>query len=237
VAGVSAELRGPGEPERPKSSGPTSDAVDEARDLLAAIDDPAAVRVTTSLQSRAPDDSPVIIGRAARREHPSVDLIGAPQPPTVDGRPESVRLERRDAARAVLVEGDGLHAWRTRVVFGPSTPSTDGRQRREIVVDGWRFEVEVEQEQRARLRERAAGVGGRAASGGGRLEIRAMIPGKVVTVDVEAGAQVEAGQRLLVLEAMKMQNEVRAERAGTVERVDATEGQTVELGDLLVTIT
>ena len=114
------------------------------------------------------------------------------------------------------------------VVDGPT-----GRRRREVVVDGWRFEVEVEPERRARLRERA----GRAAARGahdGRVEIRAAIPGRVVAVAVAAGDRVERGARLLVVEAMKMQNEVRAPRAGRVARIAVGTGQTVELRDVLV---
>ncbi len=53
---------------------------------------------------------------------------------------------------------------------------------------------------------------------------------------VEAGDTVVAGQRLLAVEAMKMENELRSPRAGTVERVAAAVGQTVELGDPLVVI-
>jgi biotin carboxyl carrier protein len=55
-------------------------------------------------------------------------------------------------------------------------------------------------------------------------------------VAVEAGDAVVAGQRLLAVEAMKMENELRSPRAGTVDRVATAVGQTVELGDPLVVI-
>jgi len=120
------------------------------------------------------------------------------------------------------------------IVLGPvERADGTGRTRREVVVDGWRFEVELEPEARARLRERAS----RAAAGAvhdGRVEIRAVIPGRVLSVAVVAGDQVGAGDRLLVVEAMKMQNDVRAPRAGTVGRVAVAAGQTLELRDLLV---
>ena len=61
-------------------------------------------------------------------------------------------------------------------------------------------------------------------------------PGRGVSVAVEAGDTVVAGQRLLAVEAMKMENELRSPRAGIVERVAAAVGQTVELGDPLVVI-
>ena len=105
----------------------------------------------------------------------------------------------------------------------------------EVVVDGWRFEIEVEPEQRAALRERARRDRGDAGHSG-PAEVHAIIPGVVVSVAVAPGDAVEAGQHLLVVEAMKMQNELRAPRAGTVERVTVGERSTIEVGDLLVVI-
>ncbi len=111
----------------------------------------------------------------------------------------------------------------------------DGGRRLEVVVDGWRFEVEVEPEQRAALREKARRDRGDAGHSG-PAEVHAIIPGVVVSVAVAPGDAVEAGQQLLVVEAMKMQNELRAPRAGTVERVTVGERSTIEVGDLLVVI-
>jgi biotin carboxyl carrier protein len=107
---------------------------------------------------------------------------------------------------------------------------------REVVVDGWRIDVELESERRAALRERSR----RGTEAGGRtgpLEVHAIIPGRIVAVSVEQGEQVAAGQVLLVLEAMKMQNELRAPREGTIERIAVAVGSTVEVGDLLMVIT
>ncbi len=67
----------------------------------------------------------------------------------------------------------------------------------------------------------------------GRQQIVAPIPGKVVRLLVKAGDHVEAGQGLLVVEAMKMQNEIRSPKSGTVERVLAKEGQPVNAGEVL----
>jgi biotin carboxyl carrier protein len=67
----------------------------------------------------------------------------------------------------------------------------------------------------------------------GRQQIVAPMPGKVVRILVQAGDTVEAGQGLLVVEAMKMQNEVRSPKSGTVERLLAKEGQPVNVGDVL----
>jgi len=67
----------------------------------------------------------------------------------------------------------------------------------------------------------------------GRQPIVAPMPGKVVRLLVRAGDRVEAGQGLLVVEAMKMQNEIRSPKSGTVERVLAKEGQPVTAGEVL----
>jgi len=71
----------------------------------------------------------------------------------------------------------------------------------------------------------------------GRQQIIAPMPGKVVRLLVKAGDAVEAGQGLLVVEAMKMQNEIRAPKTGKVERILISEGQAVNAGDVLAVVT
>jgi len=79
--------------------------------------------------------------------------------------------------------------------------------------------------------------GGDAASGGGGpQQVTAPMPGKVVRVLVSPGDAVVPKQGLVVVEAMKMENELKATRAGTVKAVRAVEGQSVEAGALLVTV-
>jgi biotin carboxyl carrier protein len=70
----------------------------------------------------------------------------------------------------------------------------------------------------------------------GSAEITAPMPGKVVRVLVEAGQAVEAGAGLVVVEAMKMQNELKAPRAGAVVSIDVAAGDTVEAGAILAVI-
>lgn len=80
---------------------------------------------------------------------------------------------------------------------------------------------------------------GRRHAGGeaeGRQQVVAPMPGKVVRVLVEAGQAVEASQGLLVVEAMKMQNEIRSPKSGNVERVLVQEGQAVNAGEVLCVI-
>jgi biotin carboxyl carrier protein len=190
--------------------------------------------------------------KRAPAEEPARELLVSFAPGT--GSDERPALIRVDSGRATAVDEDGRRA---SIVLGdPPSPrlTTDagshtllvvplpdvrraaaGVQRLEVVIDGWRFELDVESAARARLRERA--TSGRAVDGhGGPSEVRAIIPGRVISVDVADGDAVEAGGRLLVLEAMKMQNEVRAPRGGRVAGVAVGRGQTVELGDVLLVI-
>ena len=69
----------------------------------------------------------------------------------------------------------------------------------------------------------------------GRQQLLAPMPGKVVRVLVATGQKIEAGQGLLVIEAMKMQNEVRSPKSGTIEKL-AREGQTVNAGEILAIV-
>jgi biotin carboxyl carrier protein len=77
---------------------------------------------------------------------------------------------------------------------------------------------------------------GAQAGGSGPLRVVAPMPGKIVRVLVSAGEAVHAGQSLIVIEAMKMENELRAAGAGTVADVQVRDGQLVEAGALLAVI-
>ena len=239
------------EPGDPAATGPagTDPAATEPLAAPGGAVDPRAVRVSVAVTSRLDGDpvtvvAPAVAGGALQRPD---DAAAAPVPaaaatgssadrPLVDGRPAAVRLEWLDEQRAVLVRGVGPDAQRTRVLLGPPRAlASDGTLVREVVVDGWRFDIELEPERRAALRERAR-RGREAAGHSGPLEVRSIIPGRIVALSVAPGDPVEAGQQLMVLEAMKMQNELRAPRDGTVERVAVGVGQNVELGDLLLVI-
>jgi biotin carboxyl carrier protein len=98
-----------------------------------------------------------------------------------------------------------------------------------IVIDGYRFETTVRDPRRWSRRSSAGGAEG-------VQNIMAPMPGKVVRVLVSPGDTVEAGQGLLVVEAMKMQNEMKASRAGKVRSIAAKEGATVLAGEVLATI-
>jgi 3-methylcrotonyl-CoA carboxylase alpha subunit len=179
--------------------------------------DPAAVRAVVAGSDRRPAD-PVIV-------------VASPREPAA-----LPRLTMIDDGHAILEEVDPTgRLIRVRAVLGEVTRQANGRFRREVVVGGWRVEVEIEPAARAELRERAT----RSREGGvidGPDEIRAIIPGRIVAVSVAAGDTVTAGQQVLVLEAMKMQNELRSPRDGAVERLGVGVGDKVEVGDILLVL-
>ena len=80
---------------------------------------------------------------------------------------------------------------------------------------------------------RSTAGAGNEADGAGRREIRAAMPGKVVAVKVKQGEKVRQGQGLVVVEAMKMENEVPSPKTGRVVALEVVSGQTVEKGALL----
>ena len=100
----------------------------------------------------------------------------------------------------------------------------------EVRVGGRSYEVALADPKRLR------GARASAAHDGGRAQLAAQMPGRVVRVLVEAGQEVEAGQPVVVVEAMKMQNEMKSPKAGTVAEVRAQPGATVNPGDVLVVI-
>jgi biotin carboxyl carrier protein len=160
--------------------------------------------------------------------------------------PNAATARPGDEARDIdlgALGGEAARGTDDEAARGTSPNATVGEVRRapggvtivEVVVDGWRFVLEVEDAARAELRRRATRERD-ATAASGPTEIRAIIPGRIAAVHVGAGDVVEAGQGLLVVEAMKMQNELRASRDGTVERVAVGEGDTIDNGDLLVII-
>jgi pyruvate carboxylase subunit B len=96
---------------------------------------------------------------------------------------------------------------------------------------GERYEVEVVDERTAHIRS----LVGAAAASTGPKALKAPMPGLVVRVVVEPGQQVSAGASLVVLEAMKMENDLKAAGAAVIDQVLVGAGQTVEKGTVLVT--
>ena len=101
-----------------------------------------------------------------------------------------------------------------------------------VVIDGRPYEV-VDGLHQIEVQDRSISLA-RPVSGDGR--VKAPIPGLVVRLCVELGDEVAVGEPLLVLEAMKMENEILAPRSGKVTELNVSEGTSVKLGDLLVEI-
>ena len=101
----------------------------------------------------------------------------------------------------------------------------------EVLVGGRRFDVVVSQERRTRSRAHAEATGG-----GGGASVKSPMPGRVVRVLVAAGDRVGAGQPLVVVEAMKMENELRAPADGVVTKVSVEAGTAVDTGAVLIVI-
>ncbi len=140
---------------------------------------------------------------------------------TLDGRPVAVdAVEIAPNALSILLEGQSFEI--------NVTPSSDGKLK--LQTRAQEFTAEVI-DPRAWSGRRHGNV-----EAEGRQQIVAPMPGKIVRVLVQAGDHVEAGQGLLVVEAMKMQNEIRSPKSGTVERILAKEGQPVNAGEVLAWI-
>ena len=103
----------------------------------------------------------------------------------------------------------------------------------EVLLRGQLFLVDVEDERQRRLRE-TTGVG---LVEEGEYNMPAPMPGLVVAVPVEDGQEVEKGDDLIILESMKMQNELKAPRGGTVSRIRVSPGDSVDQNQILLTLT
>ena len=142
---------------------------------------------------------------------------------TVDGASHSARLNEVEGTPVRMVTlGDEVH----RVVARRG----GSRGRYTLWLDGFRYEVEALDERTRAIRELSGA--GREASGPAPLV--APMPGMIVRISIAVGDVVQAGQGLIVMEAMKMENELRAGSAGTVKAILAREGTAVEKGALLL---
>jgi biotin carboxyl carrier protein len=132
---------------------------------------------------------------------------------------------------AISLEGTPVQV----VTLGSETNRVVYRRGRErgiytLWLDGYRFEVEALDERSRVIRELSSEGGGVT----GPVPLTAPMPGLVVRVAVQVGDIVEAGQGLVIIEAMKMENELRARAGGTVKRVLVEPGMAVEKGTTLV---
>jgi len=162
-----------------------------------------------------------------------VDVNGERVEVTLEGAEAQVGGEATPAHPAHLaeVEGTPIHL----VTIGGALHRVavrrgDARGRYSLWMDGHRFEVEALDERMRTIRDLTAAAGGVA----GPRPLVAPMPGLVVRVSVAEGDQVQAGQGVVVMEAMKMENELRAPAAGVVRAVHVRPGMAVEKGAPLV---
>ena len=94
----------------------------------------------------------------------------------------------------------------------------------DVLLRGRQYQVKVEDEREKRLKA----AGGAGVTEGGELQLKAPMPGLVVTILVEESQEVKKGQVLLILESMKMQNELKAPRDGKINRIRVKAGESVE---------
>jgi biotin carboxyl carrier protein len=138
----------------------------------------------------------------------------------IDGRAvEANALEVEPGIYSILIGGASFEA---RV-----EPNVTGLR---ITIAGREYPVEIRDPRQWR-RNRGAAI-----EAEGSQRVMAPMPGKVVRVLVKAGEAVEAGKGILVVEAMKMQNEVRSPKSGKIERLLVSEGQAVSAGEVLAIV-
>jgi biotin carboxyl carrier protein len=102
----------------------------------------------------------------------------------------------------------------------------------EVLIRGRQYQVKIEDEREKRLKA-AAGAG---VAEGGEFHLKAPMPGLVVAVLINEGQEVKKGQVMLILESMKMQNELKAPRDGTMGRVRVKAGESVEQKQTLLSV-
>ena len=110
--------------------------------------------------------------------------------------------------------------------------AAQGENNWQVLLRGRLYPILVEDEREKRLRS-AAGAG---VAETGEFHLRAPMPGLVVAIPVEEGQAVKKGQVLLILESMKMQNELKSTRDGTIGRVRVKAGETVEQKQTLLSV-
>jgi biotin carboxyl carrier protein len=140
---------------------------------------------------------------------------------SVDGEPFTldVVMTARDVL-SILHEGRQYEAKREYSLMGET----------HVIVGSERFTAEVRDPRSLRSRRAAAGAEA------GPAKILAPMPGKIVRVIVAEGDEVEAGQPLVVVEAMKMQNEIKATKNGKITKIAVKEATAVNAGDLLAIV-
>jgi biotin carboxyl carrier protein len=158
---------------------------------------------------------------------------------TVGGRVLAVEVRADGAGYAVTLDGRSVEVSVRDTSPGFASLVVDGRAHEAGVVareGGYAVLLQGRLLDVGLCEAGTAGAAARATKAGGLARVTAPMPGRLVKVLVERGQEVAEGQGLVVMEAMKMENELRAPRAGRVKELPALDRQAVESGALLVVL-
>jgi acetyl/propionyl-CoA carboxylase alpha subunit len=147
--------------------------------------------------------------------------------------PQGIAYERDKSVHAELADIAGSPVRMVKIenyVYRVVVEKREGRGRYTLWVDGYRFDAEALDERTRAIRDLSAA----STAPVGPAPIKAPMPGLIVRVNVNVGDTVDAGQGVVVMEAMKMENELRATSAGSVKSVLVAPGAAVEKGAVLV---
>jgi biotin carboxyl carrier protein len=172
---------------------------------------------------------------AGRVRHVTVTRTGDAFAVTVDGHPRMVDAVRIDAHTLSLLVDSGGGSWPENVSVtraGYEVTIAGGAADGQLAVHVGAVPIAAALNGRRRWGRKDDGRG----AGSGPQRLVAPMPGKVVRVLVELGDAVRTRQPIVVVEAMKMENELRASREGTVAEIHAREGMSVDAGALLIVI-
>src|SRR5690242_12258232 len=181
------------------------------------------------------NDQSYTVDTGENKHQRDIRIDGTVQP--IDWRPIApLAADSKDAMHSAPSEGGQyslIIEGKSYQVFARRLNTSDDKDGTtyEIQVGGQRFEVRVEDE-----RERAIKGSITSAHEVSHATVRAPMPGLVLGVPLQVGANVARGQTVVVLEAMKMENDLSSPIAGTIQEVRVNQGQTVNQGDVLVVI-
>jgi biotin carboxyl carrier protein len=158
----------------------------------------------------------------------------------IDGKKRAVEMTQAGERSLWAIDGQRVQADAAEVSAGIYSILLDGKSfevRLELagaelraMTSGREFSIVIPDEREWRRKR------GSTIEAEGRQQVLAPMPGKIVRVLVKTGDAVRAGQGLLVVEAMKMQNEIRAPKSGTIDRLAVVEGQTVNAGEVVAIV-
>lgn len=141
----------------------------------------------------------------------------------IDGRKYEVEASTPEPNVYLLKHKNKIHE----IFVAPQKKVSD-----QSIVRAGNHELEIELTDPKRLRS----TSGNDTHADGVAEIKTAMPGKVVRILVEKGAEVKKGEGIIVVEAMKMQNELKSPKDGIIKDIKIVEGATVAAGDILISI-